>query len=556
MSKVLTRCVLARRALTKQALTRQTLARCAPVKQTLTRRESIKVAAAFSGAAVAWSLAGCTSNDTVEDAATGSATTVASSSMAVAWTSNQGDYSLDPAHNYMGWQGSYLGIYEQLWRINAEFEPEPFLAQSATSSDGGTTWEIQLRDGITFQNGRPLDAEAVQLSLERSIARNVRCAAALDIAHMDAFDNTLSITLGTQNPFFINELCEPVCSIIDVASGTGDELPVGTGPYQLQSIDANGNAELVAYEGYWQGTPATSQVSAYYLTDDTSKINALRSGEVSAVMNVGAEYLALFEGVSDYALNQTNQARAHMLYFNMQSEYMADELVREALCCCIDRESYVASIYADAAEAALGTFPEAGGWSDGVTQTDYDLERARELLEAAGFAKDAEGYFARDGERLSLRLVTYEANAALPRICEVLSSTLSQLGVESTIELAEQISARLGDGSWDVATMAYSTLPTGNPVSYLAAVMESSGTANYGGYVNSEVDALIAELRVAADEERQHDLVREIQQIALGEHAYCYIAHALVNDISSACVHNLAMQGQTDWLNHEMYVEQ
>ncbi len=96
-----------------------------------------------------------------------------SDEMNVAWTSNAGEYNLDPTNNYMGWQGSDLGIYQQLFRIDANFDPQPMLAESA-EMENDTTWKITIREGVTFQNGNELNAQAVADCLNRTISMNER----------------------------------------------------------------------------------------------------------------------------------------------------------------------------------------------------------------------------------------------------------------------------------------------------------------------------------------------------------------------------------------------
>ena len=74
---------------------------------------------------------------------------------------------------------------------------------------------------------------------------------------MSADGQTLTISLNEPNLYFINELAEPVTSIIDADSGTPDNMPVGTGPFSLQSIDDNGNAELMKTTGRASLRPTT-----------------------------------------------------------------------------------------------------------------------------------------------------------------------------------------------------------------------------------------------------------------------------------------------------------
>ena len=100
--------------------------------------------------------------------------------------------------------------------------------------------------------------------------------------------------------------------------------------------------------------------------------------------------------------------------------------------------------------------------------------------------------------------------------------------------------------------MAYSTLPTGNPYTYLSTVLGTDGSANYGKYSNAQVDELLAQLKQTKDEATQKQLVQQIQQIALDDHAYVYMVHMLVNDVTAANVENLKMHGQYDWLSYQM----
>lgn len=493
------------------------------------------------GAGAACALVGCSSDSKSNK-----------EEMSVAWTSNAGEYNLDPTNNYMGWQGSYLGIYEQLFRIDSNFDPQPMLAESAEMVND-TTWRITIRDGVTFQNGNTLDAQAVKDCLNRTMEMNARAKKSLDIASMEADGNVLTVTTNSLNTAFENELCEPVASIIDVNCGAEAEKPVGTGPYKIEDVASNGDVELSAYGSYWQGAPNIKTVHAKYLTDDQSKVSALQSGEVSALMNVADDQLAALSDTSKYALHQTNQARAHMLYFNMESPIMQDDAVREAVGLCIDRDSYVSSIYNNSAEAAHAVFPDSSGYADGVTCDGFDVEKAKQILADAGYAdSDGDGVLEKDGKKLSLKMVTYQANAALPKDCEALSSQLAQIGISCDIEVAEKISTRLGQSDWEIGTMAYSTLPTGNPYTYLSTVMGTDGASNYGHYSNAKVDALLAQLKKTSDEAKQKELVQQIQQIALDDHAYVYMVHTLVNDVTAADVQNLAMQGQYDWLNYQM----
>lgn len=176
------------------------------VKKRWAKRIAAVTLACALGAGAVGALVGCSSDSKGN-----------SDEMSVAWTSNAGEYNLDPTNNYMGWQGSYLGIYEQLFRIDANFDPQPMLAESAEMVND-TTWKITIREGVTFQNGNELNAQAVADCLNRTISMNERAKKSLDIASMEADGNVLTVTTNSLNTAFKNELSEPVASIIDVSS--------------------------------------------------------------------------------------------------------------------------------------------------------------------------------------------------------------------------------------------------------------------------------------------------------------------------------------------------
>ena len=112
-----------------------------------------------------------------------------------------GVYSLekiDPAVDYQGWGCQRYAVGETLFILDDNLEIQPLLAKDYSLSDDQLTWTINLKDGITFQNGKALDAAAVKADLERLIGMHERAAGQLDIASIAADGNTLTIT--TNNP--------------------------------------------------------------------------------------------------------------------------------------------------------------------------------------------------------------------------------------------------------------------------------------------------------------------------------------------------------------------
>ena len=122
------------------------------------------------------------------------------------------------------------------------------LAESAEMVND-TTWKITIREGVTFQNGNELNAQAVADCLNRTISMNERAKKSLDIANMEADGNVLTVTTNSLNTAFKNELSEPVASIIDVNSGAAEDEPVGTGPYKLAEWNKGNTIRAAVWRG-------------------------------------------------------------------------------------------------------------------------------------------------------------------------------------------------------------------------------------------------------------------------------------------------------------------
>jgi peptide/nickel transport system substrate-binding protein len=518
-----------------------------------------KLAAAAVCAAIAMTcamgLSACSGSSSSSSSNASSAAAESADTLSVAWNSNTGDYSLDPTNNYMAWQGSYLGIYENLYRINGDFQVDPWLATDAQQTSD-TTWVFTIRDGVTFQNGKAVDGAAVKASLENAIAKNKRAATTSNIASIEADGQKVTITTSTPVPMLPSELSEPVFSIIDVNSGTADNMPVGTGPYKMDSEDESGNVELSAYDGYWQGTPQVKTVHARYINDATAKENALKSGEVQGIMGIPNDSVSTYANDPSYSVYSTNKARMHMLFFNTKSPVTSDPAVREALSMLVDRDTLADTLYAGQAKAAHAVFPDNSEYSKGVEEVTYNRYQAAKILADAGWKDtDGDGILDKDGQKLSVHMVTYAANAELPKMCEALSSEFSKVGIASDVEVAEKISNRLGESDWEIGTMAFSVLPTGNPYTHLAAVMGTDGNYNFGKYSNAQVDETLAKMSTTSDQSEIATLAQQAQKQAFSDHAYLYVEETMVNDVTSSKVHDLYMRGQYDWLNYQVTVD-
>ena len=442
-----------------------------------------------------------------------------------------GDYvgSVDPASSAYAWVGMRVGVMESLFRLDENLNVEKNLVKDYSVSEDGLTWTLALLDNVKFQSGNPMDAEAVKASLERVCSLQSRAAQELKIASMEAEGNTLRITTETPNPTLPNCLCDPYSGIVDVKSldAQGNAV-IGTGPFRLTEYVENTRMELEAFEDYWGGKPASSRLTIRSINDLDASCMALQKGELDACYGLSYDARDLFDGTKGFCISQAATSRVYKLYFNLNHAFTGDPVFRKAVCMAVDRENYANVLVNGAGTPTKSTFPAATGFSDEAALSnvpDYDPEGAKKLLAENGYVdSDGDGILEKDGEKVSLQIITY-GRSGLVQTSQALQSALRQLGIEASLEELESTEERGHAGTFDISVYAEVTLPTGDPYSYLLNNYGTGGVENFGGYSNAEVDELLEELANAFDTEKRAELAKQIDAIVLNDNAVCNLFH-------------------------------
>ncbi len=442
-----------------------------------------------------------------------------------------GDYvgNVDPASGAYAWVGIRTGVMESLFRFDENLNVMKNLVDDYSVSDDGMTWTIVLKSGITFQSGNPFDAEAVKASLARTCSLQSRADGELKIASMEADGLTLKITNREPNPALPNCLCDPYSGIVDVKSLDPDgNAVIGTGPFKLTEYVENERMELDAYDGYWQGKPASKHVTIRSISDLDASSMALQKGELDACYGLSYDSRDLFDGVKGFKISQAATSRVYKIYFNHEHEFTGDPIFRKAVCMAVDRVNYAAVLVNGAGTPTKSTFPAVtafGGDQFAPDVPDFDLDGAKALLTQNGYAdSDGDGIIEKDGKKVSLQIITY-GRAGLPQSAQALQSALRQLGMEASFEQLDSTEERANAGAYDLSVYAEVTLPTGDPYSYCKNNYYTGGVQNFGKYSDPAVDELIDKLAVEFDTAKRAELAGQIDRLVLGENHVCNMFH-------------------------------
>ena len=440
--------------------------------------------------------------------------------------------SMDPASEWDSWYLSYYGIVENLFKVSDDLTPEPWLAESA-ESDNGKTWTVNIKEGITFSNGEPVDAAAVKAAWDRTYEENSRAAETLAIESTSADGQTLTVVTEEPVTDFENTLCDPLLCVYYVGEGVdyASETP-GTGPYKMVDFVAEDHITLEPNTNYWDGTPKLDRVELTTFTDDNTLTMAMQNGEIDAIAMPSASARATLSGDEYQTFNRVT-SRADFIRMNMTHPLIANDAVRAAIACCIDRDSYSNTICQGSSVPSWGVYSETlpFGGTEGldVAVSEFSIDQAKTILDDAGIVDtDGDGVRELDGTPVELTLYTCTNYERFSLEADDLQSNLAEAGIQIDIVPTDYFIEDFETFDNDDPDMCFNSnamAPTGNQAYFANSHFASNGSSNLGRYSNAEVDALIEELNATADVEQRNELARQIAQQVLNDNSFIFFAN-------------------------------
>ncbi len=447
---------------------------------------------------------------------------------------------VNPHNGYSGWACIRYGIGETLFRYSDSMELEPWLATGYELADE-YTWVITLRDDVTFTSGRSMDAEAVKECLEHLIEVHARAQGDLKIQEITAEDQTLTIRTSEPVPALLNYLSDPYGCIIDMEAGITENGNVsGTGPYRATRVETDQGLTLVKNENYWNGTPQLDTIYVQTITDGDTLAMALQSGELDAAYGLPYSSLSLFAD-EPYTISSVETSRTFFVQINYETEALQDANVRAAIASAIDKDGFTQVLLEGNGTAANGPFPASFAFGDDtVTASSYDPEAARELLAASGWTDtDGDGYVDKDGEKLTLRWLTYPSRQELPLLAESAQATLKEIGIDVEVNCTANHLDYIESGEWDVYASAFVCAPTGDPEYFFTTHCLDSSSKNRGGYHNEELEELALVMSETFDTEERAELATQMTQILLDDNGFIFVSHLKMSIVSGEGVTGL-----------------
>jgi peptide/nickel transport system substrate-binding protein len=404
------------------------------------------------------------------------------------------------------------GLGETLFKLDQDLRPEPWLAAGAEQLDE-KTWEITLRQGVKFHNSALMDAAAVKASLERAITKSPTAKALLDIASIEVKEPlTLTIVTNNPSPVLPGMLTDPSSVILDAgaAEAMGEEIaenPVLTGPFKWEQFRQDQELVVVRHPEYWGPPPQVDRAIFLYIPDNNSRVLALQSGDIDIASYIAPESVPTVENASNLAVVPAAPVALEFMYLNHRRERWQDVRVREAVALAINRDALVNAIMQGLGVAAAGPFPPAFLMCPQLQGHPFDPLKAQQLLAEVGYLDvDGDGFVERDGQPLTMTLLTYRQRPELPPMAEAIQGNLKTIGIKVDVHLVEQIDPALEGADWDGGMYFNNMATTGDPYWALSQFFATGGDANRGGYSSPRVDELTRQVGQAADRQVREQL--------------------------------------------------
>ena len=455
------------------------------------------------------------------------------------------DAGLNPHSNYSGWSAVRYGVGETLFKFSDDMTPEPWLATSYEFLDE-THCRITLRNDVDFTSGRHMSATAVKECLDDLVATHDRAPSDTKITSVQANDEEgcIVVTTSEPTPALINYLCDPYGAIIDMQAGVSADSNVsGTGPYVATAV-SDTEITLVRNEHYWDGEPKMDKVVVRSITDGDTLSSALQSGQIDASYGLPYASYELFADSNKYTISSCSTSRTFFGQVNYASPVMQDAAVRQALSLGINREGFIETLLNGRGAVAAGAFPSGfvGAGAAGSQAAAYDPEAAKQLLEQAGWVdSDGDGIREKDGQKLTVRWLTYPGRMELPLLAESAQSTLREIGFDIQVNsTANHTEIRKDASAWDVYVSALVTSPTGDPEYFFTATCLGGSPKNFGGYQSAQLEQLASQLHTEFDSAERGKLAEQMQQVLLEDGGYFFASHLQMGIVSRAGITGIA----------------
>ena len=375
-----------------------------------------------------------------------------------------------------------------------------------------TEWKFNLRQGVKFHNGEELKASDVKFTLERAAESSFtsdKMSWNESIETPDDYTVILKLTEPVQD--ILNFLSDRTLSIVNEKAVTEDPENgpgVGCGPYKLREWVLNDHTTLDLFEDYYGEKPLSKVITLRIIPEAAARLISLSTGEIDICMFPARIDLDTIRNDEDLTLYETDGSTMHYVTFNTTRAPFNDANVRKAVAYAIDRAKVIEIAEEGLASPAYTFYSKGFGQYTGVEPYNTDLEKAKELLSAAGYSEDNKLKF------------TMQVSGDV----KILQAQAIQMGLNATGMVDAQIESMELTALKDLFKKAEYDMSLYNWAngascadSNVRPILSSGSGSNRSHYANPEMDALMDKALVEMDVAVREEMYKEIQTTIIND---------------------------------------
>ncbi|MDR1795142.1 MAG: ABC transporter substrate-binding protein [Erysipelotrichaceae bacterium] len=410
-------------------------------------------------------------------------------------------------------------IFSRLVKLGPRDNVVPDLATSWEFSDDGMTLTFHLHEGVKWHDGVDFTSADVKWTYDTLIAESWQMSS--NLATVDSIecpdDNTVVFHMKNPDVSIVAKLSWYAVFILpkhlyegtDQASNPYNETPIGTGPFKFVSWEKDVAVTLERNDDYFGDKPYIKTLIFSMIPDEETAYQAFINGEIDYMATMPVSKLDALDGVEGYSFESVLSINRTYVTFNMDDELAGNLAVRQAIAYAIDQEAIALRCAGAGKKAETLISPVLVDYVDYTyTLPETDIAKAQQILEDAGFTKDADGYY------ITLQL-DFFVSSNWVEVAATLQANLDKAGIKIILNQMEYSAwgqKVREDRNFQMAMLAGYQGPD---VSGVSGRVGSTGSTNYAGYNNPEMDALLAKGLTITDVSERAKVYSEVQRIML-----------------------------------------
>lgn len=434
-----------------------------------------------------------------------------------------------------------LLVFSGLTRVIDGTQAIPDLAQSWEVKEDGKVYDFKLKKDVKWHDDKPFDADDVVYTIgliQNADTRTPLASTWKDVKAERINEFEVKFTLPNSYPNFpiiASQAILPkhLLGAIDVKNIKVAEFnnsPVGTGPYEFARFDQIGSQPEVIFkrnDKFALSKPYLDQVKLVIYEDGKAIFTGLERKQIDGLLSISPEFYKNLNEISGTStVSKTSIPEYELVYFNLRNPILSDKDLRLALSAAVDRQELIDKTLSGRGEKQVTPLiPGQPGYDPKVKGTEYNLNVANSSLDKLGWVKGSDGTRAKDGKKLSFRMILPD-NYESREDAKLLKAEFLKVGVSLELVVVDekQIGANyVKPRNFDLILIEQNVGLAEDWFSIWGSTQVNSPGLNLSGFADKRIDHFLEQVRRSNDKKYIADRMKQVEKIILEEAPAIYL---------------------------------